>query len=73
MIHRKLQNVVYMKKSRCEKKKKKKRGGGGGQHLKKKKKKNKGSNIGSCPQVPVPAMARMNVPVLQIIPVRLVL
>ena len=32
-------------------KKKKKGGGGGGQHLIKKKK--KGSNIGSCPQVPV--------------------
>jgi hypothetical protein len=37
VIHRKLQNVVYMKKSRCSKKKRKK----------------KGSNIGSCPQVPV--------------------
>ena len=34
-----------------KKKKKKKKGGGGGQHLKIKK--NKGSNIGSCPQVPV--------------------
>ena len=56
MIHRKLQNVVYMKKVDAKKKKKKKKGGGGGgggQHLKKKKKKIKGSNIGSCPQVPV--------------------
>ena len=35
MIHRKLQNVVYMKKNRCSKKKKKE---GGGQHLKKRKK-----------------------------------
>jgi hypothetical protein len=43
VIHRKLQNVVYMKKSRR----------GGGQHLKKERKKEKGSNIGSCPQVPV--------------------
>ena len=43
--------VVYLKKSRCSKKKKKK-GGGGGNILKKKKKK-RGSNIGSCPQVPV--------------------
>ena len=41
MIHRKLQNVVYMKKKSMfiQKKKKKKKGGGG--------------NIGSCPQVPV--------------------
>ena len=37
MIHRNLQNVVYMKKKSVYKKKKKKRGG----------------NIGSCPQVPV--------------------
>ena len=35
------------------KKEKKKGGGGRGQHLKKKKRKKKGSNIGSCPQVPV--------------------
>ena len=37
VIHRKLQNVVYMKKSRCTKKKKKK--GGGANILKKKRKK----------------------------------
>jgi hypothetical protein len=37
VIHRKLQNVVYMKKSRCNLKKRGK----------------KGSSIGSCPQVPV--------------------
>ena len=42
MIHRKLQNVVYMKKSRCTKKKE-----GAISYIK------KGSNIGSCPQVPV--------------------
>ena len=42
MIHRKLQNVVYMKKKSMFIKKKKK-----------KKKKKKGGNIGSCPQVPV--------------------
>jgi hypothetical protein len=39
-LHRKLQNVVYMKKSRCSKKKKE---GGMGQHLKKKKKEKKGA------------------------------
>ena len=41
MIHRKLQNVVYMKKVDVKKKKKKKK---------------KVSNIGSCPQVPVLTM-----------------
>ena len=55
MIHRTLQNVVYMKKSRCSKKNKKIKKGGGGQHLKKK----KGSNIGSCPQVPVILINKM--------------
>ena len=52
MIHRKLQNVVYMKKVDAKKKKEKEKKRGE-QHLKKKKIKNKGSNIGSCPQVPV--------------------
>ena len=42
-----LQNVGYMKKKSMLKKKKK-RGVVGGQHIKKE----KGSNIGSCPQVP---------------------
>ena len=40
VIHRKLQNVVYMTESMIKKKKKKKKkkgGGGGGQHLKNKK------------------------------------
>ena len=50
MIHRKLKNVVYMKKIDAKKKKKKKKGGGGVGNILKK---NKGSNIGSCPQVPV--------------------
>ena len=49
VIHRKLQNVVYMKKSRC---------------LLKKKRKKKGGNIGSCPQVPVMLYVVLTMPTL---------
>ena len=42
--------LFIWKKVNVKKKKKKKGGGGGGNILKKRK---KGSNIGSCPQVPV--------------------
>jgi hypothetical protein len=52
VIHRKLQNVVYIKKIDVKKKRKKEKKKGVGQHLKEKGKK-KGGNIGSCPHVPV--------------------
>ena len=45
-VHRKLQNVT-----KVDAKKKKK--GGGGNIFNIKRKKEKGSNLGSCPQVPV--------------------
>ena len=48
MLHRKLQNVVYMKKNRCSKKNIEKKGGGATS-----KREKKGGNIGSCPHVPV--------------------
>ena len=44
---------IWQKVDAKKKKKKKKGGGGGGNIFNIKRKKEKGSNLGSCPQVPV--------------------